>query len=285
MTAGSSAPLTTLALVAAGAIAVWEFGGKLLNKTDNHSHELPPPRPRKKGEVSRPSITLVGAGPGDVELLTLAAVRALREADLVLVDQIVSEELAAHIGCEWRLAPSKKDGAYMSAQDQLNEWGLQAVRDNKAVVRLKSGDPGVFGRATEEAEFYASHGFKVKVVPGVSSALAAPLAAGIPITSRGVAHEFLTMTGMLEAGKPASWPLYSAGRTLILLMSVGRLPGMSSELKDLEYPADCPVAVIESACTSKQKVTECTVGGIDQLSGVKSPSVIVIGHVVSHRLF
>jgi uroporphyrin-III C-methyltransferase len=221
-------------------------------------------------------------------MLTLSAIEAIKNADLILSDKLTSEtgkgilELAH---CEVRIAQKYKvAGSAKRAQDELNAQGLEALRQGKRVVRLKCGDPFVFGRGGEEVIFFRQHGFESTVIPGISSALYAPMAAGIPITHRGVATEFLVTTGMLKEGAVSRVPEYSPGRTTVLLMAVGRLPHMSNELKQAEYPPNCPVAIIERAGSPEQRVIKSSVASVSETGArfeIVSPSVIVIGEAVS----
>jgi uroporphyrin-III C-methyltransferase len=149
----------------------------------------------RKRKSLGPRMILVGAGPGDPDLLTIAAVRALQEADLVLADRLVHEDVLRLVEGDLRVAPQKKHGNMESSQAQLDAWGLQGLQDGKTVVRLKIGDPFVFGRGSEEAAYFIENGFKVEIISGISSALCGSSAAGIPVTHRGVAHEVLITAG------------------------------------------------------------------------------------------
>jgi len=236
---------------------------------------------------AEPSITLVGAGPGDIGLLTLSAVNALKSADLVLSDKLTSEtgkDILSIVTCEVRIAQKYKvAGSAKRAQDELNALGLAALKQGKRVVRLKCGDPFVFGRGGEEVLFFREHGFEALVIPGVSSALFAPMAAGIPVTHRGVANEFLVSTGMLKEGAVSQVPPYSSSRTTVLLMAVGRLPRMTTNLLQSGYPSNCPVAIVERAGTPQQRVIRSSVISISETGAkcaVSSPAVIVIGDAV-----
>lgn len=236
---------------------------------------------------SGPSITLVGAGPGDIGLLTVAGCEALRNADLILSDRLTSETGAGILElarCEVKIAQKYKvAGSAKRAQDELNQMGLAALKEGKRVVRLKCGDPFVFGRGGEEVVFFRQHGFEPVVIPGISSALYAPMAAGIPVTHRGVANEFLVATGMLKDGA-SQIPAYSSTRTTMLLMAVGRLPHMTNELIAAGYPAQCPIAIVERAGSPTQRVTHATVATVSQVASgraIASPAVVVVGDAVN----
>ncbi|MGB0648389.1 MAG: SAM-dependent methyltransferase, partial [Bradymonadia bacterium] len=149
--------------------------------------------PTPLGESVRGRVTLVGAGPGDPDLLTIAAIDALSAADLVVADRLVPKAIMDLVSCELRIA-RKWRGRADAAQDELNQWVLDGARAGKQVVRLKCGDPFVFGRGREELDWLDKHGIESEVVPGVSSAFAAPAAAGIPVTSRGYADRVTMLT-------------------------------------------------------------------------------------------
>ena len=230
-------------------------------------------------------ISLVGVGPGASDLLTLAAARALALADVVITDRIASPELRALIPSHAEIRVSDKmpgKGNADAAQDDINEWGVGALRAGRRVVRLKVGDPFLFGRGGEEVLFYRSHGFEPEVIPGVSSALAGPLAAGIPVTHRGAASSLLIATGVGRGGALPPLPPYDPTRTLVLLMAVGRLPTLAADL-GAAYPPDTLVAVIERATHADQRVTTGTladIGARAEAAGVVAPAVIVVGAVV-----
>ena len=168
-----------------------------------------------------------------------------------------------------------------SAQESVNAWGLEALQRGKNVVRLKVGDPFLYGRGGEEALFYLKHGYTADVIPGVCAALAAPAIAGIPVTHRGAANQVLISTGQGRGGTLPQLSPYVEGRTLVLLMAVGRIPHLAADLHD--YPQDSPVAIIERASHPDERVTRTTLANIAPdaaAAGVESPAVIVIGPVV-----
>ena len=234
------------------------------------------------------AVALVGAGPGAPDLLTLAAVEALSRADLVITDRIASPELMAIIPRHAVVRVSDKTPGKDAdvAQDSLNEWGIDALRAGRRVVRLKVGDPFLFGRGGEEVAFYRSHGFEPDVIPGVSSALAAATVAGIPVTHRGSASSVLITTGMGRGGEFPPLPPYDAERTLVLLMAVKRLPALADDLGRVGYPLDVPVAIVERATQSDERVTCAPLSGIAAAAaaaGVTSPAVVIVGFVVNVR--
>ena len=230
-------------------------------------------------------ITLVGGGPGAPELLTLAGLSALRSADVVITDLIAAKELRAlaPAGAEFHVA-DKVPGNADSAQASVNAIGLAALRAGKRVVRLKVGDPFLYGRGGEEVEFFRAHGFEPVVVPGVSAALAAPISAGIPVTHRGVANQLLISTGQGRGGTFPDLPQWEPSRTLVLLMAVGRAGKLRADLCDERgYPVDTPVAVIERGTQPDERITRTTLLELaavaDELK-FESPAVIVVGGVV-----
>lgn len=229
--------------------------------------------------LRRPArIRLVGAGPGDPELLTVAARRALEDADLVLADRLIPEAVLGLVRGELRIADKPAGGDADAGQAALDQAGLAALRAGKDVVRLKIGDPFLFGRGGEEVAFYRRHGFEPELVPGLSSALAAPVLAGIPTTLRGVADRVVVATGLGRKGTRPDLPAYRSDTTLVLLMAVQRAETLGAELVAAGWPADCPAAWIERAGWPDQRVVFATVGTLEQ--NVEAPACLVVGHVV-----
>jgi uroporphyrin-III C-methyltransferase len=237
-----------------------------------------------KGKVS-----LVGAGPGDPGLLTLAALLRLKEADVVVYDRLVGEDILAMVprgvvkvyGGKEPGSPGKKQ------QDELNRLMLKEARSGRRVVRLKGGDPFLFSRGGEEAEFLRDNGVEFEVVPGVSSALAVPAYAGIPLTHREHSSSVAIVTGR-EAGSKdrLDWARVSRGAdVLVVLMGAARLREIASRLLRAGKPPETPVAAIMHGTTKRQRTVTMTLteaaeggGGARQ---VEAPSVIVVGSVVS----
>lgn len=248
---------------------------------------LPEPTSTWRGAANQTTegkITLVGAGPGSPELLTLAAHRALAAADVVICDKIGSPELHTLIkpGAVLKIA-EKIPGNADAAQAELNAWGVDALCRGQRVVRLKVGDPYLYGRGGEEWAFYRSQGYTPDVIPGVSSALLAPLVAGIPVTHRGAANSVLITTGQGRGGTFPALPPFDPQRTLVMLMAVGRIPTLAPDLSALGYPLDTPVAIIERAAHPDERttLTDLTrLAGDAAAVGVTSPAVLVIGKVV-----
>ncbi|KAJ1425045.1 tetrapyrrole methylase [Ochromonadaceae sp. CCMP2298] len=228
------------------------------------------------------SVTLVGAGPGDPELLTLQAFKLLKSAELVVADRLVSREILDLIDCELRVA-NKKPGCAEEAQEEINQWVVKAALEGKRVIRLKIGDPFLFGRGGEEVIEYRKSGIEAQVVPGISSAYSAPLAAMVPITHRGVANEVVICTGFGREGTTVDAPEYRPDRTVVLLMAVGRIGKIAEEMVGRwGYPADTPVSIIEQATTPRQRVLRGTLEDIGEVAlqqGAKAPATIVVGNV------
>ena len=232
--------------------------------------------------VSMAPVRLVGAGPGDPRLLTVAAVDALAESDLVLADRLVPPAILALARGEVRVA-DKRPGRADSAQAELHAWMLEGVRAGRTVVRLKCGDPYVFGRGSEEVDFLGEHGIPVEVVPGISSALAGPSAAGIPVTARHFSDRLVVVTARGAGNRPVEPPPFREDQTVVFLMGIGQLERLVQEMKSLGYPSDWPAAVISNATRPGQK---SVVAGLDDLAvkvreaGLRPPGVVVVGRVV-----
>eukprot|EP00516_Mucochytrium_quahogii_P006170 CAMPEP_0203761202 /NCGR_PEP_ID=MMETSP0098-20131031/14334_1 /ASSEMBLY_ACC=CAM_ASM_000208 /TAXON_ID=96639 /ORGANISM=" , Strain NY0313808BC1" /LENGTH=303 /DNA_ID=CAMNT_0050655089 /DNA_START=137 /DNA_END=1048 /DNA_ORIENTATION=+ len=227
-----------------------------------------------------PKCRLVGAGPGDPALLTVAARYAIQEADVVIADRLVSQDTLNLV--RGKLIVSRKyKGCANKAQDELQRWTLEALDQGLDVVRLKGGDPFIYGRGAEEVDDFRKHGFDVQVIPGISSSLCAPLAAGIAATTRGVADQLLIATGHgMNDTVPRDIAPFYAGRTTMYLMSVSRMEQLMKRLTQAGYPAATLVAVIEKATTKEQRVVRGTVGTISDIAkaeDVKSPATIVVG--------
>jgi len=227
-------------------------------------------------------ILLVGSGPGNPELLTRAAHTAIVSADLILADKLVpspildlvSRRATVHIA---RKFPGNAD----KAQEELLELGLAGVKAGKVVVRIKQGDPYIYGRGGEEYDFFRSHGYTPVVLPGITSALSAPLFAAIPPTHRGVADQILICTGTGRKGAPLDPPDYVSTRTVVLLMSLHRLLALVESLRLKGYPADLPCAVIERASCPDQRVIRTTLEHVCtavEEEGSRPPGLLVVGH-------
>jgi uroporphyrin-III C-methyltransferase/precorrin-2 dehydrogenase/sirohydrochlorin ferrochelatase len=242
--------------------------------------DLPLRRQRARADSTDGAVALVGGGPGDTGLITVRGRRLLGQADVVVADRLGPRELLAELAPDVRVIEvGKTPGHHPVPQAEINRILVDEARQGHRVVRLKGGDPYVLGRGGEEAEFCRQHGVDVEVVPGVTSAISVPAAAGIPVTHRGLAKGFSVVTGHEELSEvPAR-----ADHTVILLMGVGQLRDSADSLARAGLPAGTPVGIVENGYLPDQRVTIGTLGTIaDQAeaAGVANPAVIVIGDVV-----
>eukprot|EP00538_Stauroneis_constricta_P000953 CAMPEP_0119552470 /NCGR_PEP_ID=MMETSP1352-20130426/5456_1 /TAXON_ID=265584 /ORGANISM="Stauroneis constricta, Strain CCMP1120" /LENGTH=301 /DNA_ID=CAMNT_0007598711 /DNA_START=221 /DNA_END=1126 /DNA_ORIENTATION=- len=231
-------------------------------------------------------ITLVGSGPGDPDLLTIAAYKLLSSEDdntLFICDRLVSQEILDIIQGEKKIA-RKLPGCADLAQNEIYQWSNDALQQGKHVIRLKIGDPFVFGRGGEEVLHFRSKGIDPIVIPGVSAAFSAPLLGSIPVTHRGVANQVVMCTGYGREGTSPDLIKYHPEQTIVFLMAVGRLKELSERLQRMAgYPADTPVGIIEKAgCPDQRTVVGDlkTIGDIAIQHNVQAPSTIVVGNVV-----
>ena len=233
-------------------------------------------------------VTLVGGGPGDPELLTSAARRALHEADVVVADRLapraVLDELPAHVEV---VDAAKLPRGRAAAQEALNRVIVERAREGKRVVRFKGGDPFVFGRGFEEVLACTEAGVAWRVVPGLTSAIAVPALAGVPVTHRGVAHEFTVVSGHIPPDHPDSlvnWPALAGLRgTLVLLMAIDNLGAIAGSLVEHGRPQETPVAVVQEGTMPGERTLFSTLGevaGAVSEQGIRPPAVVVIGDVV-----
>ncbi|MDT3400382.1 uroporphyrinogen-III C-methyltransferase [Streptomyces sp. B1866] len=236
-----------------------------------------------------PGVALVGGGPGDPDLITVRGRRLLAEADVVVADRLgprdLLDELPPHV--EVIDAAKIPYGRYM-AQEAINNALIEHAKAGKAVVRLKGGDPFVFGRGMEEVAALAEAGIACTVVPGVTSAISVPSAAGIPVTHRGVAHEFTVVSGHVAPDDPSSlvdWAALARLRgTLVLLMAVEKIGAIAAALVAHGRGADTPVAVVQEGTTAAQRrvdATLATVADAVAAAGIRPPAVVVVGEVVA----
>jgi len=235
----------------------------------------------------QPRLTLIGAGPGDPELITLKAINALKTADIVLYDALVGDKILEFIPENIPALPvGKRAGAHSLQQEVINELIVDFAYQYGHVVRLKGGDPFVFGRATEELEFATKHGLETAVIPGVSSALAVPATSGIPLTVRGEAESFWVVTGTTMKGGISSDLKLAAQSTatVVILMGVQKIEEIAAVFA--EYgKTETPVAVIQNGTRDDQRTVVGTVGTIVQivkLENIGAPAIIVVGEVVKY---
>lgn len=233
-----------------------------------------------------PRITLVGAGPGDTDLITLKGVKALKTADVVLYDALVNEELLDFAPEHaTRVYVGKRSGDHTYSQDAVNKLMVDYAINYGHVVRLKGGDPFVFGRGYEELDFAALHDIPAQVIPGISSSIAVPGLQQIPVTHRGLSESFWVVTGTTASGK-VSADVYEAARTkatVVVLMGIHKLAEIAGIFKN-EGKNALPVAVIQSGSTKDEKVVVGIVDTIVELAEenkITSPAIIVLGEVVS----
>ena len=204
---------------------------------------------------------------------------------MVIADRLISKEILDLIKCELRIA-QKKPGCAEEAQEEIYRWVLEAARQGRNVVRLKIGDPLLFGRGGEEYLFFKSKmGVAPVIVPGISSSYSAPMAAHIPLTHRGVSNQVLISTGYGKDLAHVEVPTFVRDRTVVLLMAVGRIGEIAADLvARKDYPPSTPVAIVESATMPQQRTllgTLASIGDIATREGAKAPATIVIGSVVN----
>ena len=230
------------------------------------------------------TVHLVGAGPGDPELLTVRAVNLLRRADVVVYDRLVDPEVL-DLAPPWaeHIDVGKTPGVKGTTQDEINAILIDRGRRFACVVRLKGGDPFVFGRGGEEAAALGAAGVAAEVVPGVTSAVAAPAAAGIPVTLRGVSSGFTVVTAHQDpsANRWLNWDaLAQSGTTLVILMGAARTEQIADRLRAGGMADDTPVAVISAATTRSQQVDRTDLAGLRHFRAA-SPATIVVGAVAA----
>lgn len=237
-------------------------------------------------QIKHPLLSLVGAGPGDPEMITLKAVKVLGTADVVLYDALANEALLQYAPAgAARVFVGKRYGCHALSQDEINMLIVEYAFSHGHVVRLKGGDPFVFGRAQEEIDFARSMGIPVNIVPGISSALAVPSMQMIPLTSRGVAESFWVTTGTTRSGDISGDIALAAqsSATVIILMAMSKLEQIM-EIFAKAGKAETPVAIIQDGTTSKEKMIAGTVKDIQfraQHAGIGNPAIIIVGEVVN----
>ena len=233
-----------------------------------------------------PKLTIVGAGPGDVELITLKAIKALENADVVLYDALVNEELLQYATNAEIVFVGKRLGCHAYTQDQINELIVSMANRHGHVVRLKGGDPFIFGRGSEEIDYVAQFGLETAIVPGISSALGVPASVGISLTQRQIAESFWVITGTTSDHK-LSKDVYLASKsaaTVVILMGMHKLEEIISIYKE-NRTDDLPIAIIQNGTKNTEQKVVGTVSSITKLVSEKkisSPAIIVIGEVVKN---
>ncbi|MEH6511469.1 MAG: uroporphyrinogen-III C-methyltransferase [Maribacter arcticus] len=232
-------------------------------------------------------LTVVGAGPGDIELITLKAIKALENADVVLYDALVNEELLDYAKNAELIFVGKRKGCYAYQQEQINELIVSRAKSHGHVVRLKGGDPFVFGRGSEEMEYAASFGLEVGMVPGISSSLSVPAYQNIPVTKRGASESFWVITGTTKEHKLSTDVALAAksSATVVILMGMSKLPQIVALFKS-EGKSYTPIAIIQNGTRENEKLgigTIETIVEVVEKEELSNPAIIIIGEVVRHR--
>lgn len=232
-----------------------------------------------------PHLSLIGAGPGDPDLITLKAVKTLRAANIILYDALASEALLQYAAPDTITTfVGKRFGCHALSQEAINQLIIESALQHGHVVRLKGGDPFVFGRAQEEIECARSHGIPVTIVPGITSAIAVPASQMIPVTCRGLAESFWVTTGTTRTGDLSADVKLAAqsSATVVLLMAMSKLEQIM-DLFATHGKAATPVAIIQEGTTEREKMVTGTVKDIvfkAEYGGFTNPAIIIIGEVV-----
>lgn len=236
----------------------------------------------KKGKVF-----IVGAGPGDPDLITVKAMKCLEQADVILYDRLVNPLLLNYANPETEfIYCGKAPGNHCVSQDSIQQLLVEKALGGKLVVRLKGGDPFIFGRGGEEAEVLVQNGIDFEVVPGVTSGISAPAYAGIPVTHRDMSRSIAMVTGHCLSGKPNNirWDHLAQGvDTLVIYMGIKHLPFICNQLQSAGKHSQTPIAVIEQGTTANQRTVVGTLETIVEVvkeNQITNPSMIVIGEVV-----
>lgn len=249
---------------------------------------LPASQPASPQALS-PRLTVVGAGIGDPDLITVKAIKALQQADVVLYDALVNETLLDYApALATRIYVGKRRGAKAYTQDEINERIVAYAKCCGHVVRLKGGDPFVFGRGLEEMAFAQQHGLQTAYVPGVSSAIAGAGAAGIAVSLRGASRSFWTITGTTDAGdlNPEIFTAAQTDATVVILMGLSKIREIAGAFQAAGKP-DLPIAIVQNASLEIQQEVFGTVADIAEKIEqfrIGSPAVIIVGEVVRHRI-
>ncbi|OHC29756.1 MAG: uroporphyrinogen-III C-methyltransferase [Pseudomonadales bacterium RIFCSPLOWO2_12_59_9] len=230
-------------------------------------------------------VWLVGAGPGDPELLTLKAVKALNQADIVMIDDLVNPAVLEHCPTARVMPVGKRGGCRSTPQAFIHRLMLRYARQGKCVVRLKGGDPCIFGRGSEEADWLQQHGIEVEMVNGITAGLAGATNCGIPLTLRGVARGVTLVTAHTQDDSSLNWAaLAQGGTTLVVYMGVAKLPEILESLLAGGMRGDMPVALIENASLPQQRECRSNLAAMHQDAldfKLKSPAILVIGEVAA----
>ncbi len=236
-----------------------------------------------------PKLTIVGAGPGDSDLITLKAIKALKVADVILYDALINEDLLNYASHEVELIfVGKRKGCSAYQQDQINELIVSRAKSHGHVVRLKGGDPFIFGRGAEEIDYVRQFGIETYMIPGISSVMAVPAYQGIPLTKRGVSESFWVITGTSKSHKLSGDIALAAKSTatVVILMGMGKLNAIV-KVFSAENKQNTPVAIIQNGTMKNEKFGVGTIETISRIVKEKklsSPAVIIIGEVVRERV-
>jgi len=232
-----------------------------------------------------PKVTLVGAGPGDPELITFKGVLALNQADVVLYDALIDPVLLNHAPeSAIKIFVGKRVGRHSQPQKDTNQLCVSLAKKHGHIVRLKGGDPFVFGRGAEEIEYIESFGIPTQLIPGITSAIAVPASAGIPVTMRGVAESFWVVTGTTSANELSADLALAAQSTatVVILMGTKKLPEIVA-IYEKAGKRNMPIAIIQSGTTREEQITAGYIADISQKAKdakVEAPAIIIIGEVV-----
>jgi uroporphyrin-III C-methyltransferase len=236
-----------------------------------------------------PKVTLLGAGPGDPELITLKGVLALNKADVVLYDALIDPVLLKHAPkSAIKIFVGKRVGKHSMPQEDTNQLCVSLAKKHGHVVRLKGGDPFVFGRGAEEIEYIEAFGIQTELIPGITSAIAVPASVGIPVTKRGVSESFWVVTGTTTAGELSSDLTLAAQSTatVVILMGTKKLPEIVATYQKAGK-GNLPIAIIQSGTTREEQITAGYIADISQKAidnRVEAPAIIIVGEVVRESL-
>jgi len=238
--------------------------------------------------LKTPILTIVGAGPGDVDLITLKAIKAIESADVILYDALINEALLKYAAADAELIfVGKRRGCYAFQQDQINDLIVSKAKEKGHVVRLKGGDPFIFGRGAEEIDYVRQFGLETYVVPGISSSMAVPAYQGIPLTKRGSSESFWVITGTTKKHQLSGDVALAAksSATVVILMGMGKLSEIVRIFSE-ENKQDVAVAIIQNGTRDNENVGIGTISSIESIVEEKqlaNPAIIVIGDVVKER--
>ena len=240
-----------------------------------------------KGSIDK-RVTLIGAGPGDPDLITVKGVKALQKASVVLYDALINKKLLEYAPTAKKIFVGKRKGFHRYSQDEINQLIVKNAFEYGNVVRLKGGDPFIFGRGTEEINYISSFNIETDVISGISSSIAVPASQGISLTKRGVAESFWVVTGT-TSDKKLSADIYLAAQstaTIVILMGMSKLNEIVSVFKKFDK-IDVPMAIIQNGTTENEKLGLGTINTIEEVVAEKrlsSPAIIIVGEVVKESI-